>query len=474
MSGDAPLLDSDVGDVAAENRSVAVLRELALVYGRSGVEHSGGKVIQPWNKFTWREWACQADLMTLDPQVMQAFGTVQGAALAPRWEAVCADPDDPLAVRLAEAVREVWGLEGYPGLMDRSFSEQMADASWFLHYGAFPMEVRWAYDIRTGWDIPADLEPRIPSSIERWGEADQLGPITQIMRGDGRRPEPIPGKKAILFTLGKMGTDWTGRGKARAAWSAWKRRNELQDARQVGCNRLGVLPPVIQTSLEAVKALEERGAMPPSTYTTLVQQQADNLRRLQSGNDAVLASIAGVTDINWGTADNFDPAKILAAEASETDEIHAAYGTLFLRMGVNGEGNRSLGEVHMDLLRRSAVTYAAIMADALNGPWRAGGGLVGAFVELNFGKVDPRLLPRLIPTGLEADVLAEALGALPGLITAGLLTPDGGVEAAIRNVLNLQPLADDAERTPEQRASAGMAPAAAFARAWARKERRDG
>ncbi len=76
----------------------------------------------------------------------------------------------------------------------------------------------------------------------------------------------------------------------------------------------------------------------------------------------------------------------------------------------------------MNLLRRAAKRYAAIIAATLNGPWRDGGGLVGAIIDLNFGAdVDPRLYPKLVPTGLEPNALAEALGSLPALVDKGFV-----------------------------------------------------
>jgi hypothetical protein len=470
----APELAEVAISEAKQALSAAVLGQLARVFGRSGVEHSGGKVVQPWNRFGWREWAAQADLMTLDPQVMLAWGVVQAAVLSAGIEVRAGAPGDPMSERLAVAVREVFGLEGAPGLMSRSLDDMLADVSWFIYYGAIAMEVVWTYDARTGWDIPTDLAPRIPSSIDKWGEGDQLGPITQIVRGGGVTPEPIPGRKFLLFTLGRLGTDYTGRGKARAAWSAWKRRLDLQDARQVGCSRLGVLPPVIETSLEAVVSLEQSGALPLGTFTTMVSTLQADLRRLQAGGDAVLCTVAGVTDVKWGTADNFDPTKMLAAEESEATEIHAAFGTLFLRMGINGEGSRALSQSHLEILRAASVGFAKLIASTINGPWRAGGGLIGAFVKLNFGDIDPRLLPRLVFTGLEPNALAEALGLLPGLATAGGITMDDGIERAVRQVLDLPPLATEDERTPTERATPAAppapAPAAAFVRAYARAQ----
>lgn len=427
------------------------LRELAPTYGRSGVQHSGGQVIRDWDTLTYRERAHQLDLMRLDPHVQLALGTRTVPVLGAVYK-VTAPTDDPRAEMLAELVRMALGLEGRPGLMRRTFAETQAEAAWAIHYGSMVQEVIWQY-VTTGgrvYALPADLEARIPSSIDRWGEDDHLGPITQIVRGSGRRPEPMPGDKVLVYVRRQLGTDWTGEGLGRAAWSSWRRLRQIQDMRQVGAGRLGVLPPVVAWDNERAMA----AGVDESSRDATVVAVRDALLQLQSGNRGAIVAPSWVT-INWGTADNFDPTKLLAAESAEINGIHAAYGTNHTQFGIAGNmGNRSLGETATDTMRRAAVEDADVLLAPINGVWRAGGGLVGAIAELNMPDVPAHLYPRVVATGLEPDALAEALPQLPALWGSGGLTRLDSDEDDIRSLFGLSPLPEEHRRSPAERAVA--------------------
>lgn len=439
MDATSPSIEQAGHDPAA--RFAALVEQLGGVRGTSGVEHSGGRPRRRWDQFDPHQWALIADQMAIDPQVSLASGVVFSEVLGATPKIVKGTTgrpeDEPLAERLAEFAREVFGVEDRAGLTRRPLDAWMKDIVWSLYYGSLPFEVEWdPRDPRTGHTIPVDLHPRIPSSIERWGDGDRFGPVTQRLVSGAPPPKPMAGRKLLLFSVGQLGTDYLGRGLARAAWSAYQRRRDLQDYRQIGCSRLGLTPPKVRQD-PAVIANQPR--LTETLVAELVQKQVDNVCAVQAGGNTCLVEIAGVTDVNFGTSDGFDPTKLMAAERLEVEEIYAAFGVLFLALGINGEGNRSLGEVHMNLLRRAAVRYAELIAATFNGAWRDGGGLIGALIELNFGPVDPRLLPKLVLTGLEPNALAEALGTLPGLADKGYLTPEDNVEDAIRTALDLPP-----------------------------------
>ena len=442
-------------------------RALTGVRGRSGTQHSGGKVVRDWDVLTYRERAFQLSKMLLEGQVQLALGTRLAHVKAAVWEVRCPVDGDPLAEQAAQFVREVLGLQGEPGLMQRPFDAYMAEAAYCTHFGSWVQEVVWAdhYTAEgTLWHIPLDLQSRIPASIERWGDADQLGPITQVTRGEGRPPEPMPGLKVLVYTKDRMGTDWTGNGCGRAAWSAWRRMCELVDVRQIGSQARGILPPVVSYDPTVLAA----AGIEASVRDQILQNLRADLLNIQAGQPGVLTTVAGI-GIDWGTSSNFDPAAITAAISAEIDEIHAAYGTGHLRMGLAGNtGNRSLGEVSTDTLRRSAVEDVEALAEAVNGAWRPGGGLLGAMMALNFPGLPPHMHPRLVATGLEPDALAEALGQLPALASGGVLTLGNADEDRVRGVLGLDLLPESDYRSPIERAASG-GPGGAVLGAMARR-----
>jgi hypothetical protein len=108
------------------------------------------------------------------------------------------------------------------------------------------------------------------------------------------------------------------------------------------------------------------------------------------------------------------------------------------------------------------------LAEAINGQWRPGGGLIGAMMALNFPSLPPHMHPRLVATGLEPDALAEALGQLPALASGGVLTLGNADEDRVRGVLGLDLLPESDYRSPVERAASG-GPGGAVLRAMARR-----
>jgi phage gp29-like protein len=156
-------------------------------------------------------------------------------------------------------------------------------------------------------------------------------------------------------------------------------------------------------------------------------------------------------------------------------QIAAAFLTQFADLGNTETGARSVGEIHLSVFRRAAINLCDLVASAVSGIDRRGAGTIGRLIRWNYGAVDPSKLPRLTHTGLDTDDLAESLGMLPGLVQAGLLTPDDELERAIRERLGAGVLPDEAERSPISRVSAvgGGGSVSALAEQLIRR-RRDG
>ena len=132
-------------------------------------------------------------------------------------------------------------------------------------------------------------------------------------------------------------------------------------------------------------------------------------------------------------------------------QISAAFLTQFADLGNTETGARSVGEIHLSVFRRAAINLCDIIASQVSGVDRRGGGTIGRLIRWNYGLVDPSQLPRLTHTGLDTDDLAESLGMLPGLVQAGLLTPDDELERAIRERLGAGDLPEDAQRSALER-----------------------
>lgn len=437
--------------------------------GVSGTVHSGGQVVREWDRFGWLQWAQQADLMRLCPRVQMAWQARASELRAAEWTVLPAQHPD--GERYAEIVRAALGLDGKAGMMRRSWGEFVDEAAWFAYYGAMPFEVVLRYDVATGMVVPLDIEARIPSSIESWGDDADLGPLRQWQRGAGPRPEPIPGERLLVFTRGKVGSDWTGNGLARSAWSAWYRRNRLVDLRTIALARLGVLAPEVQYD---PKVLHEMFAAQASSQrvdasslaAAAINKLVDDVAAADAGERVTLVTIMDALGVQWNTAGSFDPAPLIQSDERETQEIYAAFGVEFLAMGMGGEstGNRSLGEVHSGLLRRMTIEDADAMSASLNGKWRAGGGLADMLCRLNIADYDAAAVPTIAHQGLAPDTFAESLQEIGGLVAARVLTPDNGLEAMVRGVIGAPPLSSEDERSAELRVAGGDAGARLMAR----------
>ena len=133
------------------------------------------------------------------------------------------------------------------------------------------------------------------------------------------------------------------------------------------------------------------------------------------------------------------------------NQISQAFLAQFANLGITDTGSRSVGEVHLSMFRRAAINLCDIVASAVSGVDRRGGGTIGRLVRWNYGAVDPSKLPRLAHTGLDTDDLAESLGMLPALVQSGLLTPDDELERAIRERLGAGDLPEEAQRSAGER-----------------------
>ena len=126
------------------------------------------------------------------------------------------------------------------------------------------------------------------------------------------------------------------------------------------------------------------------------------------------------------------------------------------------------------MFRRAAINLCDIVASAVSGVDRRGGGTIGRLVA--FGTM-ARLIPpsslALTHTGLDTDDLAESLGMLPALVQAGLLTPDDELERAIRERLGAGDLPDEAQRSTGQRQTQEPVGVASLAEALVRRRRHE-
>ena len=422
------------------------LTALEGVKGVVGTDWRGGRPVKPRDPLSDpRTWGQMAEEMLRDSRVSLA---TQVRLMGVRAAGLTVEPSpnrSPLSGIYAETVRRILGLDGEPGKLRRPFGAIWDEAAWSVYFGAYPMEVIWSYDPETRIVHPVDIEARIPSSIDRWGDGDELGPLTQRVTGFTRQPEPIPARKLLAFTVSMLGSDWGGYGVARAMHAPWQQRTQEQDLMMVGLKRAGLRPPEVRYDPNAIGG-------DAATVERLVNQAVELAARVYAGEQVVTVGVmsggTAALETIWHT-DDYDPSRVLQAIDQANRDIYAAAGVEHLVLGLQRDtsGNRSLGELGGGVLQQLQVRDADGMVQCLNGAWRPGGGLVGAIIEMAHADYDPGCLPTIRHTGLEVDAMGELLPLAPSLVTAGLLVPDLTMRDRIRALVDapqLDPEQEDA------------------------------
>jgi hypothetical protein len=156
----------------------------------------------------------------------------------------------------------------------------------------------------------------------------------------------------------------------------------------------------------------------------------------------------------YGGSAGFDAGGALQVIQECDNQISQAFMAQFMNLGISDTGSRSVGEVHLSVFRRACINFLDLVASAISGQDRRGGGTIGRLIRWNYGNIETTKLPRLVHTGLDADALADALISLPSLVQAQLLTPDDDLERAIRQKIGAGQLPMEATRTAQDRAVA--------------------
>jgi hypothetical protein len=186
------------------------------------------------------------------------------------------------------------------------------------------------------------------------------------------------------------------------------------------------IPTLVVT--KSLKALQEAG-WPDADIQSAFEAADTAAANLQAGESTFLVAVGeNGNGVGWsvlGSGQDVNADVFVKLTNLANDEMAAGFGVSVAQIGVKGEGSRSVGEVHLEMLRRGLANQLSSVLEVLGGPARPGGGLFARLLELNFGPIPNEELPQIAQYGLEVDGLADALGALPSLAAAGLINPAG-------------------------------------------------
>lgn len=444
--------------------------------GISGTMLSGGMIsgYERNASLTGLNWVREAeDMLRTDPVVRRSWHMLRQTLLSATWRFESTDDLDPVSNELARYANEAFGLDGYAGQMSLSWEEQL---SYLLEF--VPLGYRYAEEIyRVGpdcngkvkvWlDLYADREP---SAHLRWLSRDnqQLDGVQQQVVGIGKVPEPIPANKLLLLTLNRTGSNFEGVGMLRPVWWWWRTKQKVSNLMCVGVDRWAVPTPRVKVD----RSVAEMQGLSDADINAMIDDAEAQAQAFLSAEQAYLIDNPVVSFDQYAAAPNLYAQGPLDIIKECDNQISTAFLAQFANLGITDTGSRSVGEVHLSVFRRAAINLCDIVASAVSGVDRRGGGTIGRLIRWNYGTVDPSRLPRLVHSGLDTDDLAESLAMLPQLVTSGLLTPDDELERAIRTRLGAGELPEEAQRSAlERTTAANSGNVAALAEAAIRRRR---
>ena len=461
-------------------RHMRALHPRFSVRGITGTQLSGGMIsgYERNAQLTGLNWVKEAeDMLRTDPVVRRSWHMLRQTLLSATWRFE-ASSEDPLCEELARFGNEAYGFDGYAGQMAQSWEEQL---SYLLEF--VPLGYRYAEEIykvgpdyegktRVWLDLYADREP---SAHLKWLSRDnqQLDGVIQHVVGVGKTPEPIPSNKLLLLTLNRTGSNFEGSGMLRPVWWWWRTKQKVSNLMCVGLDRWAIPTPRVKVD----RSVAEMQGLTDSDINAMIDEAEAQAQAFLSAEQSYLIDNPVVSFDQYAATPNLYAQGPLDIIRECDNQISQAFLAQFANLGITDTGARSVGEVHLSVFRRAAINLCDLVASAVSGIDRRGGGTIGRLIRWNYGPIDPSKLPKLVHTGLDTDDLAESLAMLPQLVTSGLLTPDNELERAIRERLGAGDLPEEAQRSALERtvsaASGGGVAALAEAAIRRRKHGKD-
>ena len=427
------------------------------VKGISGTQLSGGNITGKENnpQLTGLNWVSEAEeMMRTDPIVRRSWHMLRQTLLSASWRWEPGVENDEVAEELARYANECWGLDGFSGQMTISWEEQLAYLLEFI-----PLGYRYAEEVyRVGPDSSGKIRvwlshyaDREPSAHSQWLSRDnqRLDGVLQNTVGVGKQPEPIPANKLLLLTLNKTGSNFEGVGMLRPVWWWWRTKQRVANLMCVGLDRWAVPSPKVVVDRSQAESL----GLSDGDIDAMINDAEAQAQSFIAAEQSYLVENSAVKFETYSANPNLyadGPINIITKCDSQ---IASAFLAQFADLGNTETGARSVGEIHLSIFRRAAINLCDLVASQTSGVGRSGGGTIGRLIRWNYGCIDPSKLPKLTHTGLDTDDLADSLGMLPGLVQAGLLTPDNDLERAIRERLGAGDLPEDAQRSAISRVS---------------------
>lgn len=397
-------------------------------------------------------WASECGYMLTDPELLDLYNTQSAALLAGRWLVRPGMAGDPEAERNAEFVRMALGLEGRPQVADSSWEQIVARlAPRSIAVGFMPAEP--VYKLEGGEVLLRDVYDIEPASIVEFIRDDAgLRALKQDTSKDGRWNSTsrfLDADKLIMLVPNLQGDLFTGGGGTlRSCHYWWKLKIFLAKQLGIGAQRFATPTPVRTIDRPTL----QRSAQSSGTdVESIMSQSTEALNGWESSETMWLEEYAGLTYRIIGES-TFDPAKVIEGIRHCDEQMATAWGASFKRIGLQGEGGRSIGEVHHNAWRAQNANKMDYFASAMRR-------VAIDLVKWNFYLGEsprPSVLPYFGVEGLEVDGLADALGNLVALTEADILTKTPGLESRVRRLVGLRDEPGTSRPASERRPASGF------------------
>lgn len=426
--------------------------------------------LQAGSRWTWNRWPngvehdqqfrlpgrwalAAAEMLRNDPKLVEFSRARMDPILQARYEVVPGKGER--AAMFADDIRLAFGIgdRAAPRMCQRSWSDIIEMLSRGLDVGFAVVEPLYGIGEDGKWWVRdvVDVEAYSITGFLR----DATGRLVEVQQtvsqtGMGYGHHSVPADRILLFSWGMTGDNYVGCGALRPCWDWYKLKRDVPHLFGQALTRWSI-PPLVATVCRRVLT-----APMTAGGEGLSDEDADKLISaaqlagvsMQAGETTMLMAY-GVNGegLKWEAMQGqpFQP-QIFGSTVTECDrQMAAAFSAEVVEMGTKGEGSRAIGEVHLDVLKASLGNQLDKILEVFHGASRPGGGLFDRLLTANYGPIRPEELPQVIHHGLEVDGLADALGAVPSLVAAGMVTPNDLRDRVLRLLgahPSLEPIAE--------------------------------
>jgi hypothetical protein len=385
---------------------------------------------------TWPQNVITYNNMRRDPQIGAILNAYALPLRSGTWMV------DPAGARdeVVQYVADTWGL---PILGDSEatltpyrkrgvqFKQHLRLALLQLVFGhmpfAFAGEPKAVDGGRLRWRLNR-LDERLPQTITSVN-VNEKGDLLSIRQFGGQTD--IPASNLLWYVHDREGSNWTGTSMLRSCYGAWLLKHDMWRVLATSSRRFGMGVPTVYAPTGATEAEITNAARLASS----IRAGDQSGQGLPDGYRMELVGLTGQVPDTMKFVRYLDQQMAQAALAS------------ILTLDATPNGSRALGDVIIGMLRMS---WEAV-ADEIAIPATE---LTARMIDWNWGEDEP--VPMLMCTDL--DHQERTYEAISALVKTGAITPDPGLENAMRESYQLPPyrgpepsryLPDDPNRPPE-------------------------